>query len=227
MDYNYGPSPSVKRSRSGENTSASKKPKFTMDLGDLPTHLPNMPSVPSEATGKNTETTKEEPPVKTPDKPVSTAEPIFIEGTSITLQTEEDIAKWIEERRKNWPTRKNVEAKLKQQQEKKSEAPAEPKKGQTVCKFFARNRKCRFGNKCKNLHELSNQLQTNPNAKVKVINGLKVAIPQRYSNENAASNKSLYKKLVQRDLYEHENNKVLDFLLYLDSQGMIDHDVNA
>lgn len=211
MSFNYGPPPPGKRGDS-ENGPAAKRAKYASPLLDLPTHLPNLASPPSQ------------PPIvekKEPEKPAE--EPIFIEGTTISLQTEEDIAKWIEERKKNWPTRKNVEAKLKQQQERKEEKPEKPKR-QNICRFFAKNKKCRFGNKCKNLHEAANLPLSN--SKVQIINGIEVAVPQRYKND-PSNNKSFYKKLVQRDLYEHENNKVLDFLLWLDQQGKIDHDVNA
>lgn len=214
MDFNYGPPPPGKRARNGDNGASAKRVKYTSPLIDLPTHLPNLASPPSQPS-----VVEEKKPEKAPE------EPIFIEGTTISLQTEEDIAKWIEERKKNWPTRKNVEAKLKNQLEKKEEKNEKPKK-QNVCKFFARNRKCRFGNKCKNLHEAANLVQSNPNSRVRVINGIEVAVPQRYKND-PNDNKSFYKKLVQKDLYEHENNKVLDFLLWLDQEGKIDHDVNA
>lgn len=230
MDFNYAPPPPGKRARAGENPLNVKKQKFASALADLPTHLPNQVSAPSRPSPKLQEPqVQEEPSDSAPDRPHVPGEPIFIEGTSIVLQTDEDIAKWIEERKKNWPTRKNVEAKLKNQQEKNETAKPEQKgpRKLNVCKFFARNRKCRFGNKCKNLHEASNHPQSNNNSRVKVINGLEVAVPQRYKNDPASNNKSFYKKLVQRDLYEHENNKVLDFLLYLDSQGKINHDVNA
>lgn len=174
-------------------------------------------------------------------------EPVFIEGTNITLQTEEDIAKWIAERRKKWPTRKNVEAKL-QAQPSPAPTPApepvvenEQNTGpkQNVCKFYAKHNRCKFGNKCRNVHETqpktcsntnnnnkNNSLTSGGSGTRKIINGMLVNIPQRYKKEvNGAG--SLFTKLVQRDLYEHENNIIVDFLQHLDSKGLINHDISA
>lgn len=140
---------------------------------DLPTHLPNSA-----------------PPAKKHKGP-----PVFIEGTSITLQTEEDIAKWIEERRKNWPTRKNVEAKA------KDTAPQ-------PCAFFQKTGKCKFGNRCKNAHSSG-----------KIVNGVEISVPQRYKEPAVGL---LFRLLVQRDMQQHENNAILDFLLHLDKCGLLD-----
>lgn len=189
-------------------------------LSDLPTHLPNSISPkPQSQDSENThaESRSSELPEKTEEKsPKNSAEPIFIEGTNITLQTEEDIAKWIAERRKNWPTRKNIELRKKQQEQKQPAAPKPPKA--QVCKFFARSGKCKFGNKCRNLHEAAGAGPTT------TINGLQIAIPQRYKKEMPTG--SLYKNLVQRDLYEHENNVILDFLQYLGDKNLIDKDAS-
>lgn len=143
------------------------------------------------------------------------AEPIYIEGTSISLQTDEDIAKWIEERKKNWPTRKNIAAKA---ERLLLMAPSQPEKSaerkKPVCRFFAKSGRCKFGNKCKNSHE------NNADSSAKVINGVTIKVPQRY--KNSASGGSLFKNLVQRDLFQHENELVLDFVKYLQNNAMID-----
>lgn len=216
MDFSYAPPPPRKRV-AADSLENAKRVKSDL-LDGLPTHLPN--TTPAKViTPPVCEELKPEEP-----KPANT--PIFIEGTNITLQTEEDIAKWIEERRKRWPTRKNIEEKKAQQQSVVG-APKEttlPRK--QICKFFSRNRKCKFGTKCKNSHELANNNAQSPvrGSNVKVINGLKVAVPQRYSREAPTdkSSGSLFKKLVQRDLFENQNNVVMDFLLYLDARGIID-----
>ncbi|OBA24315.1 hypothetical protein METBIDRAFT_19983, partial [Metschnikowia bicuspidata var. bicuspidata NRRL YB-4993] len=156
-------------------------------------------------------------------------EPVFIEGTNISLQTEEDIARWIAERRKKWPTRKNVEAKTQDQKEKAPEKEQLLSK-LNICKFYARNKRCKFGTKCRNVHESGtgqNHQATasqNTSSTRKMINGVLVNIPQRYKKEVQGAG-SLFTKLVQRDLYEHENNVIVDFIQYLDSQGVINHDV--
>lgn len=142
-------------------------------------------------------------------------EPIYIEGTTISLQTDEDIAKWIEERKKNWPTRKNIAAKAERQQ---ALAPAQPTKevklNKQVCRFFAKSGRCKFGNKCKNSHESALEPGT------RMINGLSVKVPQRFKNNPAKG--SLFKNLVQKDYFENENNVVLDFIQYLLSESLID-----
>lgn len=204
--------PNSKRFKSGGTADKSSI------LADLPTHLPNSilpkPQCENVHAGESRSTDVTE---KTSEEgPNIQGEPIFIEGTNITLQTEEDIAKWIEERRKNWPTRKNIELKKKQQEQKQPAAP-KPQKAQ-VCKFFARSGKCKFGNKCRNLHEAAGSGPTT------TINGLQIAIPQRYKKEMPTG--SLYKNLVQRDLYEHENNVILDFLQYLSDKNLIDKDAS-
>ena len=40
------------------------------------------------------------------DKPTSSS---TIQGTTVRLETEEDIQKWIEERKRKWPGSKNAE----------------------------------------------------------------------------------------------------------------------
>lgn len=225
MDFSYAPPPPAKGKRRQLPGVAQKKQK-TNDFADLPTYLPNTGSnknSESDELRENPSTTSEAPvaskeSVKSNDS-VAPKEPIFIEGTNITLQTDDDIAKWIEERRKNWPTRKNVELKAKREQERKA-----PETEKTVtkqaCKFYARNKKCKFGTKCRNLHEVAS------NASLKTINGIQVAVPQRYKKEMQLSG-SLYKNLVQRDQYEHENNIIIDFLQFLDKNNLIDRDASV
>ncbi|CAK7904440.1 hypothetical protein CAAN1_13S01332 [[Candida] anglica] len=200
-----------------------------------------------------------QPPSVTEDS-TNAKEPVCIPGTSITLETEEDIRKWIEERKKKWPTRKNLEEKLKQEEAKKKESAQsdtnsnlnpngkremtstnESNKKRRVCHFFQQNKKCRYGAKCKNSHELannsnnssSNTLPTSTASVVKTINNIQVNIPQRFKSEfysndptNANNNnKSLFKMLVQKDHYENDNDTILQFLEYLDSKKLIDHNI--
>lgn len=67
------------------------------DLDNLPTHLPHEPD--------------KQPPKESTPKPS-----MPIPGTGITLETEEDIQKWIAERRRNYPTNKRILEKRKQKQ---------------------------------------------------------------------------------------------------------------
>lgn len=202
---------SYNRKRPGADDILPSRKQPSLDFSDLPTHLPN--TQPTEA-APTAPDAGPSPPQKQSSKP---EEPIFIEGTNITLQTDEDIANWIAERKKNWPSRNNIKAKLSQQPPPPPPAdPAAPKK--TVCKFFGMNKRCKFGAKCKNSHDSSSNRT--------VINGLPVVLPQRYKKE-LPEKESLFTKLVQRDLYKNENNIVLDFLLYLDSNGSIDRNAHV
>ena len=97
-------------------------------LFDLPTHLPNeahnQPETKSEITPSNQVVVEkvdvdDDEEEEEEELQAKSNGPICIPGTSITLQTEEDIAKWIEERKKNWPTNKNIERK-KQELESKN-----------------------------------------------------------------------------------------------------------
>lgn len=59
---------------------------------------------------------------------------------------------------------------------------------------------------------------------MKTINDIPVSIPQRFKNDGSQS--SLFRKLVQKDHFENENEKVLDFILYLQLQNLVDHNVS-
>lgn len=203
-----------------------------MDLFDLPTHLPN----------SDTSVVPEDAPAPQPDPSVNAAtedldeieedeeanaKPVFIQGTNITLQTEEDIQKWIQERKKNWPSKKNVERKLadlKTTKRKQEEPKTTNKKLKQVCKFFLLNKSCKFGNNCKNIHESDSDYTT--------INNIKTKIPKAYENsyytkENASENSSLYKMLVKKDQFELENEKFIEFLYYMEQKGIIKHDFDS
>ncbi|KAI5953275.1 hypothetical protein KGF54_002646 [Candida jiufengensis] len=249
------------------------QPSTDQFLDDLPTYLPN--EEPSEKDKKVdipkppqfNEFKAEEPQSSNSinsqhqinNKPTKINKPVRISGTNITLQTEEDIAKWIEERKKNWPTKSNMEKKQQLKEEKrrkfqenqtrsinnnqskrKLEDSNEPegnsnKKGKNLCRHFQQFKKCKFGNKCKNIHEISND--PNPIAQnfkndlthtKRKLNGITILIPKLYSNrtENTpTSNSSLFKHLITQDRSINENQVVIDFIKYLDDKGMINHDV--
>ena len=236
---------------------------------------------------------------------------VKIPGTNITLQTEEDIAKWIEERKKNWPSaanlaRKRLAAETKQKrnplqlnanpktlqadnrnhqrpQRKRSASTAAAeehegeeedkdgkeekgenkeelgklkeqhlnKKNKSICRFYLQYGKCKFGNRCKNIHETATGLNSNSNSKFntnvnpnpnpvasnhnnsathtkRTINGVTVLIPKLYANrtENTRTSKSsLFKHIVSHNQMQHENTLVIDFIKYLDEKGLIDHDI--
>lgn len=271
MDFGYAPPPPAPQKKgNGINNRGNlgkKKPvmanktlnthrdetpvqKQDYDVGDLPTHLPNSTTDGTEGMTEEHVSEDEEIVLKQTlgePKANSDQEPVFISGTNITLETEEDINKWIEERKKKWPSRSNVEAKEKIRQEQQQEPSAintkkrsgtssdlqAAKKSKNVCKFYQNHRRCKFGNKCKNVHEGgSGAGSSSTSSNTKIINNMPVVIPQRFKNEMYVNEKDsnthslLFKMLVQKDHYEHENDTVLEFLQYLNEKKLIDHDVN-
>lgn len=242
---------------------------------DLPLHLPNQVTPPTSTQPQETNPSQDDTSSKQPQQEeeqeineeesvgisAKSNEPICIPGTKITLQTEEDIAKWIEERKKNWPSKKNITRKQEQQEEqaqnqkeqaekqktepegnsRKRPVPSQgqegtgDKKSKNICRFFQRYGKCKFGNRCKNVHEIVNEV--NPIATShehdlthykRNINGIPVLIPKLYANRTkntAVSSSSLFKHLVAQDQLLNENNEIIDFIKYLDEQGLIDHNI--
>ncbi|RLV94120.1 hypothetical protein JA1_001978 [Spathaspora sp. JA1] len=194
---------------------------------DLPTHLPN--EVPIEPTDQSTKISSEPAPEEISEEPqVKPNEIVYIPGTNISLQTEEDINKWIEERKRNWPSKKVVAQKQQQKQEQqsgkdkpdnKSKAPESTtpnKRSKTICKFYQQYKKCKFGNKCKNIHQDSNHELTHY---TKNIKGTAVLIPKLYSNRVSA-NPRLFKNLILQSQIE-ENDQIIEFIKYLDKNGYI------
>ena len=207
-----------------------------MDSGflDLPTHLPNSeePEDTKDSTPALLAPGSEAPANVPVEENISDEEAgnsaggaMCIPGTNIKLESDEDIQKWIEERKKNWPTKKNLEKKqLEQENEKKRkphDTPRNTKKPKNICRFYQQHKTCKFGNKCKNLHEVESDY--------KIINNIKVKVPQNYENHyynphNPSENSSLYKMLVKKDQLELENTQFIDFLYYMDKRGLIKHD---
>ncbi|KAK6200384.1 nuclear fragile X mental retardation-interacting protein 1-domain-containing protein [Scheffersomyces amazonensis] len=265
--------------QSSNNINQEIASSVTTSLLDLPTYLPNEePVIDVSPSTKD----RDEGPIKDKtdldnndeinnevnDDEVSQtvkdpSQPIVIPGTNITLQTDEDIAKWIEERKKRWPTRKNIE--LKEQTQAQAQAQVQvqdqqneinsqdrkrrnsnsnsdtpnTKKARNICRFYQLHKHCKFGNKCKNLHELpdssiskSNKFD-NPAFNLpdiesthfkRTINDIPVLIPKLYSNIQKSGGR-LFKHLIKREHSEHENNVILQFIQYLDTKGLIDHEV--
>lgn len=277
MDFNYGPPPpppskSTNNKYNSSKTNSLNFRKFSNyqnsllepnkmkpyhdspnNFLDLPTHLPNEDAPVIESSTIDEEIDTEEPQVEHDD-----SKPIYIPGTSITLQTEEDIAKWIEERKKKWPTKKNIELKqlqmqkdhslnqqkqkqIQTQQQELHETDDDPendrkrkssekfdlgnnKKPKVICKFYKQNRHCKFGNKCKNLHESIMEENHSKSHYTKVINDVSVLIPKLYTNRQGTG---LFKNLVQRDQSENENSLILDFIQFLDQKRLINHNVKV
>lgn len=194
---------------------------------DLPSHLPGEAPDTEEVVAPvevvETEVIQPQEDVEDEEKPGSG--PVTISGTNIVLATEEDIAQWIAERRKKWPTKKNIELRTQQQKsaklEKKRPAPDQntlsaSKRSKPLCRYFLANGTCRFGAKCKNVHE---QARVTDTYYTKDINGVAVKIPKVYSNRAGTAFTDL---LVQQHHIEHENGKVIDFVKKLDEWGYID-----
>lgn len=205
------------------------------DFGGLPIHLPN--TTPEPSTRVN-DTEQNPPEISELKELISNNDDIliglsvapsqssspYIPGTSIKLETDEDIAKWIEDRKRNWPSKKNME-----QRKKRLPPPAIPhesapsKRPRNVCRYFQQHGRCKFGKNCKNVHESTGGTRSGNSSNMKTINDIPVSIPQRFKNDGSQS--SLFRKLVQKDHFENENEKVLDFIIYLQLQNLVDHNV--
>ncbi|KAH3670519.1 hypothetical protein OGAPHI_001034 [Ogataea philodendri] len=148
------------------------------------------------------------------------AKTVAIAGTNIVLETEEDIQKWIEERRKNWPTTKRVEEKQASSAQQSVKVPA-PQGNRRVCKFWQRSRNCRNGAKCKFLHETGPaRPQQLPNHAVKQIEGLNVQVPRRFT-PLVHKGKSLH-NLVAESTMMDENNLLLQVFRKLADNNLLD-----
>lgn len=133
------------------------------------------------------------------DEPPVASQPIPIPGTSIVLETEEDIARWIEERKKNWPSRKRMAEKA-QAEEARTEPAASPlpkKKAPAPCLHFLRTGKCRYGTKCTRSHD-----------------SLGNSLPARYGLKR----QRLFQLLVHRDNH-HANAQALALIKLLGDAG--------
>lgn len=136
--------------------------------------------------------------------------PIAIPGTSIVLQTDEDIAQWIAERKKNWPSKKRIEQKsLELQTRKRGSEDSEQasKRQKRYCKFFIKGN-CR-NEHCPNLHEIP--VKPLPSNKLVYHHDMPINIPERYS-KSANYGKSLHKLVVEQDHYQNENTQILKII---------------
>lgn len=114
---------------------------------------------------------------------------VAIQGTNIVFENDEDIKKWIEERKKNWPTNKRVEEKKKDIEKAKkiienlncknsnndsfinndnNETYNEISKPKIkMCNFWLKHKKCKNGKNCKFSHDMSNYVKPNKNTRNK------------------------------------------------------------
>ncbi|KAG7839721.1 hypothetical protein KL942_003332 [Ogataea angusta] len=144
---------------------------------------------------------------------------IAIPGTNIVLESEEDIRKWIEERRKNWPTNKRVQEKQSMQKEQTQTKANEPR-NRRVCRFWQNSRNCKNGAKCRFLHESGPQRPRQlPNHKVKQIQGFSVQIPQRFT-PLVHKGRSLHNLVAEREMLD-ENVKLLGIFKKLIDNNLI------
>ncbi|KAK9237308.1 nuclear fragile X mental retardation-interacting protein 1-domain-containing protein [Lipomyces kononenkoae] len=156
--------------------------------------------------------------------PAASGATATIPGTTISLQTEEDIAKWINERKKNWPTVKRIQEKEEELRRKQAEAEeARKAKGKfqeektnqestmfakgNICKFFAKTGRCNRGSKCPFSHE-------------RLANTGSALNTKKYKRYGRPQKMPLFKRLVQND-WDKENEKILDFVSYLVDIGVV------
>ncbi|KAK9387794.1 hypothetical protein V1515DRAFT_569240 [Lipomyces mesembrius] len=177
------------------------------------------------AAGEDEDVDEEAALGSSPTTSTSAAMVTTIPGTTISLQTEEDIAKWISERKQKWPTERRIQEKELEIQRKAveydearkaKEKLREKKKKEednifakhNICKFFAKTGRCNRGCKCPFSHERpANTSSTALTAK-------------KYKRYNKPQKMPLFKRLVQND-WDKENEKILDFISYLVDIGVV------
>lgn len=148
--------------------------------------------------------------------------PVMIPGTSISLNTKEEIEAWIQDRKKKWPTTARVEAKQAAAAAERAQRESERntnsgqgdsnssvRKPQMVCKFYKRNKKCLNGEKCRFSHQIGDE----PNS-ASSTSGKGSLSNKRYTLYEAPTKMPLFKMLVRNDL-DLENKPVLEFIEYL------------
>ncbi|GAO47237.1 hypothetical protein SAICODRAFT_8793 [Saitoella complicata NRRL Y-17804] len=164
---------------------------------------------------------------------------VTIPGTTISLDTPEDIAAWIAERKKKWPSasrvaekdaerQQMVEARKRKAEEEgvdgagggggdeESGGGAKKARDERVCVFFQRGR-CRKGRHCHYKHERGGQ---NPNPTSSGPN--KGQGPNQSGGKVEAfrkgGRKSLYERLLEQDR-ERENGLLLQAICFLVDNG--------
>ncbi|TID29635.1 hypothetical protein CANINC_001754 [Pichia inconspicua] len=158
---------------------------------------------------------------------------VAVPGTNIILENEEDIERWIEERKKNWPTAKRVKEKM--EEKEKAEKIMKNLTGEIievhytpkikVCNFWMRTKRCKNGKNCKFSHDATeiadyktnikenhknrrDSKQSFPNHKTKLIHGIPVQIPQRFT-PLSNKGKSLHSLIVEGEQFQNENVELI------------------
>lgn len=145
------PKPMVNNPNSagGKKKKANKKNKGKKDIAELDPAIPDNDQ-------DDDEIDKDDDDLLDDDKTIA------IQGTNIVFENEEDIQKWIEERKKNWPTNKRVEEKHKEIEKAKKimenlNGTAGEKGGASsnvkVCNFFMKTGRCKNGQNCRYSHD--------------------------------------------------------------------------
>ncbi|ODV90969.1 hypothetical protein CANCADRAFT_2689 [Tortispora caseinolytica NRRL Y-17796] len=124
---------------------------------------------------------------------------ISIPGTSIVLSTQEDVDKWIAERKKHWPSNKRIRQKEEEEEtsiaSNKDTGKENYKRSRNqykLCKFYASNGSCKNGKSCRFVHISEVSKPT-----------------------------TLFSKLVQNDIHK-ECAELINQLVYLQSKGLIE-----
>lgn len=173
---------------------------------------------------------------------------VTVPGTNIVLENDEDIQKWIEERKKNWPTNKRVKEKVEEREkaqkilknltkENTNESSAPLVK---VCNFWMKTKRCKNGKNCRFSHDpimiekykASTQMnnknrndfrQSLPNHKTKLIEGIPIQIPQRFTPLNNKG-KSLHSLIVEGERFKEENLELINLFEKLVKFKILDKD---
>ncbi|QPG72924.1 hypothetical protein FOA43_000228 [Brettanomyces nanus] len=224
------------------STSIELFPGLSIDLGDKTER--NEDEIPEEESILSKQSSVQQAIAETAnlDEDVDLTEKnVSIQGTNIILESDEDIQKWVQERRKNWPTSRRIKEKQKQRTEEMRILAASSadsadsanslqyssgaSSNRRICRYWQSTGRCRNGSKCKFLHEVrcNNGVRHLPNHKIKIIHGVPVQIPQRFS-PMVNKGKSLTSLLMESDHLKDENLKLLDVFENIVKSGLIKTD---
>lgn len=161
---------------------------------------------------------------------------IVVPGTAITLNTREEIDRWIAERRKKWPTDARVEKRKRILErvrgEKQGANPRKPENASTmsnesagsvpestakrVCKYFTRSGRCSHGTRCNFAHITGsggNRGSNNSNSSNSRA-GESASHTKVYKRFEVQPQLPLYLRMMRSDM-EKENEDILNLIEYM------------
>ncbi|GMM35832.1 hypothetical protein DASC09_031570 [Saccharomycopsis crataegensis] len=228
----------MKRSGSSDTspTTARKlhKPSDSWDavLDILPTHLPgtssSSPVVTPGISVKENNNTGESNGTKTTQETmaITKQQPVPIAGTNIVLSTEDDIAKWIEERKKNYPTSKRMQEKKLEKERTSKVKP--PPKAKGISLVPNTNNKAAMTKKNVQINNKPQKPMTMAmEGRIKeVLPGITAFVPNKLTHRhhyNTAMEKSRFQIRLHSQQRREVHEQLLEFIQDLCDSGVIEH----